>query len=828
MDPLAELIGESPGMVALRGQVTRLLRHHARSHRLPPVLLQGETGTGKGVLASALHRASPRAESSFVAVNCAAIPETLLEAEMFGFERGAFTDARQAKPGLFQAAHRGTIFLDEIGLLPEGLQAKLLKAIEEREVRRLGSTRSESVDVWILTAASEDLARARHARHFHEALYHRLSVLTFCLPPLRERGDDVLLLARHFLDRVCREYGMPPTTFAPGVEAALRAHPWPGNVRELGNAIERAALLSGGGPVTVETLGLEPAPAGGHGRATRGAAVNLGEAVDTVEREHILAALTETRWNVSHAAARLGIPRTSLVYRIQKHGLSPPKAARRHRRVLPRPEHPERTTVAFTAPDMRWERRQLALLRVAGGTAGGAPASAAVAALEALLGKVQSFGGRLEEIGPSGLMATFGLEPIEDAPVRAAHAAMAMQKAAERARRAAVPAFRLTVAIHCGPVMTAQVQGGWQIALEDKRAAVGLLDALVEQAAPDTIVVSPAAARLLARRFQLEPVTAAGGGSDEPAYRLAGLESTGLGLGGRALSRFVGRDRELTALHDLLRRVERGAGQAVGLMGEPGVGKSRVLYEFRQSLTGAGLAYLEGHCLSYRSTTPYGPLLDVLRQACGVTEDDLPPVVSQTLRARLEGLGLDPDVDAPYLLHALGFTEGTEGLAPLSPETIKIGTFEALRRLVLRQGRGRPAVLVIEDLHWIDRTSEEVLAALVDRLAGVPVLVVASYRPGYRPSWMDRSYVTQLTLPELSPEDSRAIVESALGAAAGPLVLTEAIVKRAEGNPFFLEELAWAIAERASAHEPASIPETVQGALLGRIDRLPQARRRLL
>src|SRR6266704_2694047 len=154
MDPLAELVGESPAMEAVRDQVRRLLTPRETGRRLPSVLLNGETGTGKGLVARTIHRAGPRAGGPFVDVNCAAIPETLLEAEMFGFERGAFTDARQAKPGLFQAAHRGTLFLDEIGALPESLQTKLLKVIEDHTVRRLGSTRSEPVDVWIVAATS--------------------------------------------------------------------------------------------------------------------------------------------------------------------------------------------------------------------------------------------------------------------------------------------------------------------------------------------------------------------------------------------------------------------------------------------------------------------------------------------------------------------------------------------------------------------------------------------------------------------------------------------------------------------------------------------------
>ncbi len=239
METLADLIGESPRIVAVRDQVRRLLQRQSESRRLPPIVVQGETGTGKGLLARIIHAEGPRASGPFVDVNCAAIPATLLEAELFGFERGAFTDARQAKPGLFQVAHRGTIFLDEVGLLPEGLQAKLLKVIEEREVRRLGSTKSEPVDVAILAATSEDLAAPMRPRRFREDLYHRLAVVTIALPPLRDRGPDILPLAEHFLAGACRDYGLPLKSLAPEARAALLAYPWPGNLRELANVLER-------------------------------------------------------------------------------------------------------------------------------------------------------------------------------------------------------------------------------------------------------------------------------------------------------------------------------------------------------------------------------------------------------------------------------------------------------------------------------------------------------------------------------------------------------------------------------------------------------------
>ena len=260
MGPLAALLGDSPGMAALRERATRLLEHPSDRGRLPPLLIQGETGVGKGLLARALHDGGPRAEHRFVDVNCAAIPDTLLESELFGFERGAFTDARQPKAGLFQAADRGTLFLDEVALLPEGLQAKLLKVLEDREVRRLGATRSEPVDAWIVTASNADLAGAVRARRFREDLYHRLAVVTLVLPPLRERGPDVLRLAEHFLARACVEYGLPPKRLAPDAVAALLQHSWPGNVRELINTMERVALLVEAPVVAAEMLELSAAP----------------------------------------------------------------------------------------------------------------------------------------------------------------------------------------------------------------------------------------------------------------------------------------------------------------------------------------------------------------------------------------------------------------------------------------------------------------------------------------------------------------------------------------------------------------------------------------
>jgi transcriptional regulator with PAS, ATPase and Fis domain len=322
---LGALIGESPRIRALRNQIGRLLQPDRALPRMPPILILGETGTGKGLLARAIHAAGTRASGPFVAINCAAIPESLLEGELFGFERGAFTDARYGKAGLFQAAHRGMLFLDEIGALPAGLQAKLLTALEERMVRRLGSLRSEAVDLWVVAATSEHLPVAVREGRFREDLYHRLAAITLTLPPLRERGPDVLCLAEHFLAESCREYARPPRQLTADARGALLAYRWPGNVRELANTMARAVLLTDEPLIGADALEFAfDGPDGDRAPERQDAPPTFRDRVDDFERSQLLAALVTTAWNTSRAARTLGIARNTLRYRIAKYGLRRP------------------------------------------------------------------------------------------------------------------------------------------------------------------------------------------------------------------------------------------------------------------------------------------------------------------------------------------------------------------------------------------------------------------------------------------------------------------------------------------------------------------------
>jgi DNA-binding NtrC family response regulator/tetratricopeptide (TPR) repeat protein len=838
MDVLAGLLGKSPAIEALRDDVRRLLGRGYAAHRPPSILIQGETGSGKGLLAGLLHAASPRASAPFVDVNCAAIPETLLESELFGYERGAFTDARRSKPGLFQTAHRGTIFLDEVGLLPEALQAKLLKALEERAVRRLGSTHSEPIDVWVISASNVDLPAAIREHRFREDLYHRLAVLTLRLPSLRERGQDILLLANHFLARAAADYGVSARTLSPDACARLLSYSWPGNVRELGNLMERVALLSETPQVTAAMLSLAEAPAAEPPPNPESTAVGDVGSLDQAMADHIRAALEATRWNLSRTAARLGIARNTLRVRIEKLGIRQQGAkAKALQRAATRPARPAvvpepapapiepPAVVAPTVPPIRirWERRRVTLLRARLMV----PADVDVLldtsrALETLIDKARSLGGRVEELSPTSVGAAFGLDLLEDAPRRAAHAAMAMRKALERLGVAGAEQFPVKIGIHVGVFMVGRTSNGPEIDSDTGRDGWAVVESLLTSAPPWSIVASSTAAQFLERRFDLEPQSSAEEAS-ERAYWLAGPERTGFKAAGR-MAAFVNRQLELDLLRSRLSSVMAGHSQIIGIAGEAGIGKSRLLFEFRQALRGRRVTFFEGRCRSYGGTIPYLPILELLRRACRLGDHDTPAVVQQKVNATLARLGIEAAEAAPYLLRLLDVQEGAESLEALSPESVQLKTIEVLRRMIRRGGARQPIILVLEDVHWIDHASEA-FASMMDGLVGVPLLLVLTYRPGYRPPWTDRSNFTQIALHGLSSDDSASMVGPML--APGPALesLRPAIVAKADGNPFFLEELARVAAEQGSA---VQIPDTVEEVLLARIDRLSPAARGVL
>ena len=308
-----EIVGESAALHRVLKQVETVAPTDST------VLIRGETGTGKELVARALHELSPRRERTFVKLNCAAIPTGLLESELFGHERGAFTGAVSQKIGRFELAHRGTLFLDEVGDIPLELQPKLLRVLQEQEFERLGSTRTVKVDVRLAAATHRDLARMVADGRFREDLYYRLNVFPVVLPPLRERRDDIPRLVRHFTQGFARRMGRRIETIPSAVMEALVRYPWPGNVRELQNVIERAVILSPGTTLQIPLGDLRPAAT--DAPAPADAAVTLADA----EREHILAALRDSGWVLGGpkgAAARLGMKRSTLYKKMKKLGIS--------------------------------------------------------------------------------------------------------------------------------------------------------------------------------------------------------------------------------------------------------------------------------------------------------------------------------------------------------------------------------------------------------------------------------------------------------------------------------------------------------------------------
>ena len=306
-------IGTSSAIHALADQAHKILNTES------PILILGETGTGKGVLARWLHENSPRADEAFVDLNCAGLSRELLETELFGHEKGAFTSATASKQGLFEVAHRGTIFLDEVGDVDLQIQPKLLKVLEEKRFRRVGDVRDRQVDVRLIAATHQDIGQFVREKKFRNDLYFRISTIPLSFPPLRERSEDIPTMAQYLLNKLSADLGRGEIILDESCIKALQAYSWPGNVRELRNVIERAVLLSDHGTITLRDLNFE-------GYATVGASfLDSRLTLIELEKQHIERVLQEERGHVEKAAKRLGIPRSSLYQKLKKHQIASSK-----------------------------------------------------------------------------------------------------------------------------------------------------------------------------------------------------------------------------------------------------------------------------------------------------------------------------------------------------------------------------------------------------------------------------------------------------------------------------------------------------------------------
>jgi DNA-binding NtrC family response regulator/tetratricopeptide (TPR) repeat protein len=848
-DPLAELLGESPAFTGMKDRARHMLARAGAGGRLPPVLIQGETGTGKGLLARALHQAGPRAAGPFVAVNCGAVPETLGESEFFGFARGAHSEARHPKIGLFQAADHGTIFLDEVGLLSEGHQARLLKVVEDRQVVPVGSTRGVPVDLWVISATNADLRADVEQHRFRRDLYERLAVMTFTLPPLRERPDDILPLAGLFLARACAEYGLRPKRLAPDAERRLVEHSWPGNVRELSNVIERAALLVES--TSIDAASLELAPVVGATAARSGAAV-----VD--RRERIREALARQRGNITRAAADVGVSRKTLRDWMRQEGLYPLQpaeagpaedgGARARPGAAPLDDKDEARVVRAPAAgddeassppglppaivagdkDIHWERRWITLLRVSLAPRNEDGLGDATRALEIVADKIQTFGGSVIELGKAGLDAAFGLDPLEYAAQRAAYAALAIERAGARGRDQPIAIFVPTMALHTDSYLVGRLGQVARIDQEAKQSASALLAALIGTAPPEGTVVGRTTLPFLRRRFDFDGPVAAGVAGE--AHRLLGRArrpafdaQTGA---------FVGREAESALLEDRFDLAVNGHGQIVGIVGDPGVGKSRLVWEFVHRGTRDRGLVLETASVAVGRPTPFLAIIELLRTCFGVEAGAPDATIRDTVAGHLADL--DPSLTGwlPAFLSLLDVPTGDSAWEALDPARRRQRTFDAIRRLMLRESLRQPLVLVFEDAHWADSETKALLDAVADSLPLARVLMLVTFRPEHEHGWASRSFYTQIRVDPLRGDGLQRFLRDLLGEHPSVESLRTRLMEWTGGNPFFLEETIRTLAETKALEgergayrlmEPLvaiAVPNTIHEVLAARMGRL--------
>jgi class 3 adenylate cyclase/tetratricopeptide (TPR) repeat protein len=471
-------------------------------------------------------------------------------------------------------------------------------------------------------------------------------------------------------------------------------------------------------------------------------------------------------------------------------------------------------------------------------------------ALRLMADAVHRYEGTVNQFLGDGLMALFGAPlALEDHALRAILTALMIQEVIngynEELKSERDVAIRLRLGLNTGLVVVGRIGDDLRMdytAVGDATNVAARMQGLAE---PGTILITEATHRLVEGHIRsqvLGPVQVKGRCEPILVYKVTGRRQRSrleVSLA-RGLTPLVGRDREFACLHDCLARVQTGRGQVVGIVGEAGVGKSRLLYEFRKVLAGERITWLEGHCVAYGHDTPYLPLLEILRANFHIEEGDTPLQIQEKLRQGLRQLDLPLEESLPLLGELFGLPGADAALTRLHPHLKQWKTFEALRGLMVAGSQRRPHAIVLEDLHWLDQTSEAYLTFLIESLAGMPVLLITTHRPGYAARWTTKTYYTHITLDLLTGQEAEELLGTLLGADAGLDPVKQLLLDRTEGNPFFLEESVRMLVESqvlvgergayrlGKPFQTIQIPATVQAVLAARIDRLPPAEKELL
>ncbi len=447
------------------------------------------------------------------------------------------------------------------------------------------------------------------------------------------------------------------------------------------------------------------------------------------------------------------------------------------------------------------------------------------------LSAVHRYGGTINQFLGDGFMALFGAPlALEDHARRAVLAALELHQNVQGRPLELPPELdvsSLCIEIRMGLNTGTVVVGSIGDNLRMDYTAVGdtthLAARLQQMAEPGTILISDGASQLVQNDVLMDPLgpVFVKGKADAVSVhqvvgRSAGRPSFDRG-GRRRLTRFVGRQGDLQQLHEQFASVVKGQGQVVEILGEPGMGKSRLIYEFCRRLeTTVPVRPIYAHCVSYGNTMPYLPVIDLLRHLCGLTDTDLLDITEDDVRRPLQALGIDPDRWAGYLAHFLGLKTSTTHLDALGSEVIKTRMFETLLAMCLEQSKRSPLIIVVEDLHWVDQSSEDFLSLFIDNLSSASILLLLTYRQGYRVPWHRNAEMMQIDLQRLSPSDSLTVVQSIIQQKTFPYPLAQMILDKTDGNPLFLEELSRVVATHGDLASEKGVPDTIQGVLMAR------------
>jgi transcriptional regulator with AAA-type ATPase domain/predicted ATPase len=843
VDPLDQLLGVNPVFAALKARARQLLEATRRARRSPAVLLQGEVGTGKNLLARALHQASARAMRPFVHVQCNAIPDTLAEALLFGHERGAFTGADRPRAGYFRTAHEGTVLLDEIGTLSEATQARLLQVIDEGLVPVLGMPNPVAVDVWVICATNTNLDEAVRERRFRADLLSRLTV-RFTLPPLRQRRADIVPLAEKFVTQACADFGLPLKRLSPAAQSGLERQPWPDNVRGLRNTIENAVIFASGTVIGTQDLGIDAAPS-----------------EDDVQERYV-DVLEQTDWNISRAAQMLSVTRQTLRARIARWQLKKRATEREHGGsawAVPAvpgasgPAHeadaqpdtsgppgpgdgepsgldPSRPAQYVDSSEVRWERRWLGFLRFS--LTGPDEDDTMVTAspyLQIALERVRQFGGHVVELWPTGMDAAFGLDAVAGSAQRAAFAALAIQVAVHRAHQDTTGAPEWRIALHATSCLVASHGSVPRIDRDARRRADERLEALVLASKQGGVLASNDIVPFLRRRFSMDAPL--GPGHAAHARPLLGPLVQGRGFG-EPPGKFVGRHVEIELLHTRAAMARQGSGQIVGMVGDPGIGKSRLVWEFAHGEPDRGWLVLETASIALGRPTPLLAAIELLRAYFDVGPGQAADVVRDRVVRRLTLLDGGLLSSLPVFLTLLDVPVDDAEWQTLDPDRRRRQMLSAITRLLLRESARQPLLLVFEDAHWADAETRELLDELAEAIPVAHVFLIVTYRPELEHGWGGRSFYTQLRVEPLRGAGVDDLLDALLGRDPSLATLRPRLVQWTDGNPFFIEEVVRTLEETAALVgergayrlarpvEALVVPRTVEEVLASRIARL--------